>query len=168
MGLDVVEPLAAAGVHSLKIEGRLKGAEYVATTVRAYQKRRDQQAVSTDDLRDMALSYSRGFSTGFLSGTDHQTLVDGRFPKHRGVLLGTVRSVDGRDVLVEAAAAWLVSPRWIQNLGWAWFSTPATRRIQTSRVGLCSEWPMHKGSCGSALATQDRDSRASVQGSACG
>ncbi|MEL6179051.1 MAG: DUF3656 domain-containing protein, partial [Myxococcota bacterium] len=27
---------------------------------------------------------------GFLAGSDHQTLVEGRFPKHRGVLLGRV------------------------------------------------------------------------------
>src|SRR5262249_32023276 len=48
--------------------------------------------------------YSRGFSNGFLRGSDHQTLVDGRFPKHRGLLLGRVTAVRGDRVLVERAA----------------------------------------------------------------
>jgi putative protease len=52
------------------------------------------------DLADMTLSYSRGFSHGFFAGSDHQTLVEGRFPKHRGAFLGVVESVHGRDVRV--------------------------------------------------------------------
>jgi putative protease len=40
-----------------------------------------------------SLVYTRGFGDGFLGGSDHQTLVEGRFPKHRGVLLGRVVAV---------------------------------------------------------------------------
>ena len=56
-----------------------------------------------NDLRKLALTYSRGFSDGFLGGSDHQTLVEGRFPKHRGILLGKVISVAAgqRTVTVE-------------------------------------------------------------------
>ena len=52
------------------------------------------------DLADMSLAYSRGLSNGFLAGSDHQTLVEGRFPKHRGVYLGRVRSVSGKEVVI--------------------------------------------------------------------
>ncbi len=44
-GIDELNRLAAAGVQSLKIEGRMKSAAYVATTVRAYRQ-------ALDTLRD--------------------------------------------------------------------------------------------------------------------
>src|SRR5262249_30494293 len=53
------------------------------------------------DLLRTSLAYTRGFSDGFLGGSDHQTLVEGRFPKHRGVPIGRVVRVLGGDVLVE-------------------------------------------------------------------
>jgi putative protease len=53
------------------------------------------------DLSQAHRVYSRGFSDGFFFGSDHQTLVDGRFPKHRGARLGTVVAVRGDEVVVE-------------------------------------------------------------------
>ncbi|MCA9491695.1 MAG: U32 family peptidase [Myxococcales bacterium] len=91
-GVDAVAELAEIGVASLKIEGRLKGPAYVHTTVRAYAQALDGRADSDERAR-MGLTYSRGFSEGFLRGADHQHLVQGRFPKHRGVLLGRVAEV---------------------------------------------------------------------------
>ena len=37
-----------------------------------------------------------GLSPGFLEGPKHQRLVRGLAPKHRGVLLGTVRAVNAK------------------------------------------------------------------------
>jgi putative protease len=48
----------------------------------------------------MSLSYTRGFGDGFFAGSDHQTLVEGRFPKHRGVYLGRVTRVSGSQVTI--------------------------------------------------------------------
>ncbi len=107
-GLDAVPELAEIGVHGLKIEGRQKNAQYVATAVKAYRQRLDGVAGRPTVTRieeaatQMALSYSRGFSQGFLGGTDHQTLVEGRFPKHRGLLLGAVTGVSRNTVQVRA------------------------------------------------------------------
>ncbi|MFM8580892.1 MAG: DUF3656 domain-containing protein, partial [Planctomycetaceae bacterium] len=42
---------------------------------------------------DLSQSFSRGFTSGFLKGIDHQELVEGRFPKHRGVFVGQVRRI---------------------------------------------------------------------------
>ncbi len=52
-------------------------------------------------IEDMELSFSRGFSPGWLEGCDHKRLVPGKSSAKRGVLLGTV--VDSRRgrVLVE-------------------------------------------------------------------
>ena len=88
--IDHIPDLVKAGVASLKIEGRLKGPAYVHTAVAAYRDRIDGRST---DLSAAALAYTRGFSPGFLGGTDHQALVEGRFPKHRGALLGRVAEI---------------------------------------------------------------------------
>ncbi|TAJ24788.1 MAG: U32 family peptidase [Planctomycetota bacterium] len=109
-GLPIVRDLAAIGVHGLKIEGRQKNAQYVLTATGAYRHWLDgleRDACDPEraraDLLRASLSYTRGFSPGFLGGSDHQHLVDGRFPKHRGVLVGTVVRVGPGWVEVERA-----------------------------------------------------------------
>jgi putative protease len=93
---DHIQPLIEAGVISFKIEGRLKGGPYVAATTQTYRKaidtaleERDFQLSRRDEL-DLAQTFSRGFTPGFLEGNNHQKLVRGRFPKSRGVRLGKV------------------------------------------------------------------------------
>jgi U32 family peptidase len=106
-GARAVADLAALGVRGLKIEGRQKNAHYVATAAGLYRRlvdglsegsREAAEARAREDLLDASLAYTRGFSDGFLAGSDHQTLVEGRFPKHRGVFLGRVVAVRGRRV----------------------------------------------------------------------
>jgi len=102
IGLDRVAELADAGVTSLKIEGRLKGPGYVATATAQYRRAVDP-SFATDlplDRAALEVAYSRGPSQGFLGGADHQTLVEGRFPRHRGLPLGRVTRVDGDEIEV--------------------------------------------------------------------
>lgn len=101
---DLIAPLTQAGVASFKIEGRLKSAEYVAQTTQTYRAAIDQQAgfeLSSQGRRDLEQCFSRGLTHGFLDGVNHQALVAGRFPKSRGVRLGSVVRVTNRGVLVE-------------------------------------------------------------------
>jgi putative protease len=114
VGLDAVGALAEIGVAGLKIEGRLKGPAYVATAVAQYRDAVDAASSmrSSDESRfrgsleiprdeaSLHVAYSRGVSRGFLFGTDHQTLVEGRFPRHRGLPLGRVVAVSGDTVIV--------------------------------------------------------------------
>ncbi len=107
-GARAVPDLAQIGVKGLKIEGRQKGKVYVATAAHGYRRlvdglpramesaegRAELERGFRDDLRAMSLAYTRGFSDGFLGGSDHQTLIEGRFPKHRGTYLGRVLRVD--------------------------------------------------------------------------
>ena len=113
MGMPWLPRLIRAGVHSFKIEGRLKGAGYVAATVRAYREALDRawQAlqreptlaeipIETGTRRELAQMFSRGqdaehdgLSPGFLLGPQHQALVIGRNPRHRGLHLGQVEQV---------------------------------------------------------------------------
>lgn len=109
VGLDVIGELANAGVASLKIEGRLKGPAYVATAVAQYRaaaaaavgERAPELPVDVPmDRESLAVAYSRGVSRGFLGGVDHQTLVEGRFPRHRGLPLGKIIAIEGDEIEV--------------------------------------------------------------------
>jgi len=103
---ELIAPLIKAGVISFKIEGRLKGGPYVAATTATYRKAIDAAIAATPfalprrDELDLAQTFSRGLTHGFLDGVNHQKLVRGRFPKSRGVKLGTVLSVSGLGVRV--------------------------------------------------------------------
>ncbi|WP_239565411.1 DUF3656 domain-containing U32 family peptidase [Brevibacillus fulvus] len=105
--IDLIPELIEAGVTSFKIEGRLKSPEYVANVVSKYRAAIDRYfadqdaAPSAEELRELQQSFSRGFTHGFLKGTNNKTLLDGTFPKSRGVLLGSVKKVLSRSVLVE-------------------------------------------------------------------
>ncbi len=104
---DIVPQLMAAGICSFKIEGRLKTPEYVANMTRHYRQAiqgvlAGAPAVFTPrDVEEMELSFSRGFSHGWLEGCDHKKLVPGLTSAKHGVLVGTVAGVRGQKVLVE-------------------------------------------------------------------
>jgi putative protease len=105
-GLEVLPELVHAGVASLKIEGRLKSPEYVASITKIYRQALDGLRFTNDDLRaanpsarkseianrqyEMEMAFSRGLFTGWFGGTDNQKLVHARFGKKRGVYLGEV------------------------------------------------------------------------------
>ncbi len=107
---DLIPRLINLGVTSLKIEGRLKTPEYVANITQHYRRAIDAawagQPVefTARDVREMELSFSRGFSHGFLDGNNHKVLVRGDHAKKRGVFLGRVIGVSGGKVRIDLAA----------------------------------------------------------------
>jgi putative protease len=54
--------------------------------------------------------YSRGLGPFFLTGTNHQKVVEGRAPRHRGVLMGRVLKVTDSGVSIEPSEAQRISP----------------------------------------------------------
>ncbi|MBF2099111.1 MAG: U32 family peptidase [Gloeomargaritaceae cyanobacterium C42_A2020_066] len=111
-GLEVLPDLVQAGVASLKIEGRLKNPEYVASVTRIYRQALDQALagrptqVARTTRYELEMAFSRGLYTGWLRGIDNQALVHARYGKKRGVFVGHVTQVLKDGVRVEA----LVSP----------------------------------------------------------
>ena len=103
---DLIPQLIDAGVCSFKIEGRLKTPEYVANIVRHYRQAIDAALAGRPvqftprDVEEMELSFSRGFSHGWLDGCDHKTLVPGLSSSKRGVLVGHVEGVRKGRVIV--------------------------------------------------------------------
>ncbi len=115
---DLIDPLIEAGVISFKIEGRLKGGPYVAATTQTYRKAIDAKLAQQPfhlprhDELDLAQTFSRGFTPGFLEGVNHQQLVRGRFPKSRGIRIGQVLAITRQGVQIELCEAFddLVKP----------------------------------------------------------
>ncbi len=117
-GLETLPQLIQAGVSSFKIEGRLKSPEYVANITQAYRQAIDQACPTTvsppssqpreiqKTVRyNMEMAFSRGLYTGWLNGTNNQSLVHARFGKKRGVLLGTVSRITKTEVFAQLTAA---------------------------------------------------------------
>ncbi len=104
--LKEIPAIVASGVSALKIEGRYKDAEYVALTTKAYRKAVDaawaglSHTVSRAEEIGMEQVYSRGLGPYFVNGTNHQSVVRGRAPRHRGVLIGRVTGVEADRALI--------------------------------------------------------------------
>src|SRR6267154_156750 len=99
---DLLPELIDAGVSCFKIEGRMKGPEYVANVVDKYRRALDAAVegraypLTRRDEEELRYTFSRGFSHGFLRGSNHQELVHGLYPGHRGVLVGRALEVHAR------------------------------------------------------------------------
>jgi putative protease len=108
---DLVPSLVTLGIAGLKIEGRLKTPEYVGNITRHYRQAIDAALAghpvefTPRQVEEMELSFSRGFSHGWLDGNDHKVLVPGLSSAKRGVLLGHVRAVRRDRVTVELCRA---------------------------------------------------------------
>ena len=125
-GLEVLPELVRAGVASLKIEGRLKSPEYVASITRVYRQALDKMLLNRGDAGaqrnendssssasprpggeskyELEMAFSRGLHTGWFGGTNNQQLVHARFGKKRGVFLGEVACILGEKVFLKLAA----------------------------------------------------------------
>jgi len=113
---DRIADLVAAGVTGFKIEGRLKGADYVAAAVRVYRAALDAAVcggrfkLTPEQAAELAQGFSRGFTRGFLDGANHRELVVGRSPRSRGMRVGEVVSVARRGVVVAVEPPGAVKP----------------------------------------------------------
>ena len=114
--IDHIPQILELGLSSLKIEGRYKDAEYVALTTRAYRQAVDAAFANAPtpitplDKLQLEQVYSRGLGAHFLSGTNHQAVVQGRAARHRGVLAGRVTRVLPNGVEIEPSDAMQLAP----------------------------------------------------------
>ncbi len=100
-GINEVKELQEIGVESFKVEGRLKSPTFVGTVAKTYKKAIYDGIVQREDIDKMALSYSRGFFSGWLHGVDHQKLVRATYKSHRGIYLGKVLKVERGAVFLD-------------------------------------------------------------------
>jgi len=93
--------LAASPIASLKIEGRMKSAEYVAVVVSAYRRALDAIAAGNtppppDEMDNLLLAFNRGFTAGYIFGDRHRALMGREAPDNRGLYLGKVSRYDAK------------------------------------------------------------------------
>lgn len=98
--------LIQAGIHSLKIEGRMKRPEYVATVVRHYRQALD--ACAAHEKMDLAQAqkellqiFNRGFTAGYFFGNEGKALMSRQRPDNRGVLAAEVLQVQPKKVTLK-------------------------------------------------------------------
>jgi putative protease len=105
--IDLIPQMAAAGVESLKIEGRMKSAEYVASIVGAYRKVLDSSpenmASSLAEARELIkLSFGRVPTRGFLASHAPSDIATPSLRGATGRFLGEIRSVKGGRIFFES------------------------------------------------------------------
>jgi len=114
-----LDRLAYSGVNSIKIEGRMKNAEYVATVVRIYRKYLDKALIDIDsirekdeafsadnkdtfsvdnkDMKELAQIFNRGgFTSGYFKGKQGRDMMSYEKPKNWGLYLGKVQNYDSK------------------------------------------------------------------------
>ena len=94
--LELLPKLIETGVTSLKIEGRMKRPEYVATVVKVYRDALDKNFSTLEDKRKLAQIFNRDFTTAYPEKNPGKNLISDMKPNNRGVLIGRVAEI-GRD-----------------------------------------------------------------------
>ena len=95
MMLEHLDALRDAGIDSIKIEGRVKGAYYVATVTNAYRQVLDG-ADPKEYLEEMERVSHRPYHTGFFFGAPDQTYDQAKYSQtHK--LVGRVLGCDRED-----------------------------------------------------------------------
>ena len=90
--LEILPKILQTGVNSLKIEGRMKRPEYVATVVKVYRDAIDG-VISTDSQKKLAQIFNRDFTTAYLEKNPGKNFISDKRPNNRGVLVGRVTKI---------------------------------------------------------------------------
>lgn len=108
---DHLPEIADAGIACLKIEGRKKKPEYVATVTSTYRgfldrvARGDRTPPGAGDVQPLVQIFSRGFTGGMYGGRAGRDYVTRTQPDNRGALLGTVVELARNgEIVVEVSA----------------------------------------------------------------
>ena len=110
MTAGYLEELCDTGIASLKIEGRLKRPEYVATVTRIYRRLLDGDKFTPEDEEALKQIFNRGgFTEGYPKGIRDGTFLSIKRPSHMGVRVAQAVSAGQirleKDVLKEDALA---------------------------------------------------------------
>lgn len=94
--IEEINKIIEAGVYSLKIEGRMKKPEYVATVIGSYKEaiddylRNKRVKVSHDIMTDLYTIFNRKFTKGLLLGEVGKDVMNSQIPNNQGLYIGRV------------------------------------------------------------------------------
>src|SRR5262247_126321 len=104
--------IADAGIHTLKVEGRKKKPEYVATVTHGYREFLDRLAAAGDrppppptpaEVQPLVQIFSRGFTGGMYGGRAGRDYVTRTQPDNRGAVLGVVTGRERNELIVSVS-----------------------------------------------------------------
>ncbi|HUC41304.1 MAG TPA: DUF3656 domain-containing protein, partial [Gemmatimonadales bacterium] len=101
--------IADAGIHTLKVEGRKKKPEYVATVTHSYREFLDRLATGDSrpptpaEVQPLVQIFSRGFTGGMYGGRAGRDYVTRTQPDNRGAVLGVVIGREKDDLIVSVS-----------------------------------------------------------------
>ena len=111
--LDFIGDILSSGISALKIEGRMKSPEYVATVVRIYRKYIDlamgrisrgepgQPEIDQADRHDLLQIFNRGgFSSGYMKGKTGADMMSCEKPNNSGIYLGKTAAYDSGSQMI--------------------------------------------------------------------
>lgn len=104
---DHLKDIAEAGIGCLKIEGRKKKPEYVATVTKGYREFLDRvergtfAAPSFEEVQPLVQIFSRGFTGGMYGGRAGRDYITRTQPDNHGYELGVVVANEGGEVIVD-------------------------------------------------------------------
>ena len=107
---DHLAEIAEAGIGCLKIEGRKKKPEFVATVTKGYREFLTQVAAGTfvpptfEEVQPLVQIFSRGFTGGMYGGREGREYITRTQPDNRGVELGVVTGFVDGELFVEVRA----------------------------------------------------------------
>ena len=100
--IEEIDKVIDAGVHSLKIEGRMKKPEYVATVISSYRKTVDNYLknnkinVSNETVSDLYTIFNRKFTKGLILGEVGKDIMNSEIPNNQGLYIGKVLDFNKR------------------------------------------------------------------------
>lgn len=110
-----LQKLVDANIHTLKIEGRKKDAQYVTTSVGLYRQELNRifgretgpggRSIERDYQNDMSFSFHREMTSLFVNGRYVENVIDLNNPTHKGLLIGTIEKIKGRTIEVMSTQA---------------------------------------------------------------
>ncbi len=106
---DHLTEIADAGIVCLKVEGRKKRPEYVATVTKSYREfldrvERGETATPTvEEVQPLVQIYSRGFTGGMYGGRAGRDYVTRTQPDNRGTVIGAVVGWERGELIVDVS-----------------------------------------------------------------
>ncbi|NLY44683.1 MAG: U32 family peptidase [Tissierella sp.] len=100
--MEYLDKIVESGITSLKIEGRMKRPEYVATIVSNYRKTLDEglDRISEQNKKDITQIFNREFTKGITLDDFGRSFISYDRPDNRGIVLGYVSRVDKYKVYI--------------------------------------------------------------------
>lgn len=94
-----LDEISKAGVTSLKLEGRMKSADYVGTIVNSYRNLLDGN--EGNYKQDLHLVFNRQFTNGYLLNDKPGKVLGRGSSGHEGLYIGDIVKIDGTKVTIE-------------------------------------------------------------------